>query len=60
MEPEILAGPLTTEYVMAPFEGEVALTGKGADPKVSGAMLAKAKVGAIGATLKLVVAVAAK
>jgi hypothetical protein len=32
MLPEIVAGPLTTEYVTAPLEAEVALTANGALP----------------------------
>jgi hypothetical protein len=32
--PDIVAGPLTTEYVIAPVELELALTVNGASPKV--------------------------
>jgi hypothetical protein len=58
VEPEIVAGPLVTEYVTAPLEAEVALTANGAAPAVCGAIGAKTRVGTSGATVKLVVAVA--
>jgi len=57
--PEIVAGPLTTVYVIAPLEAEVALTVKGAVSSFCGAIAAKLSVGTSAATVKLVVAVAA-
>jgi hypothetical protein len=59
VEPEIVAGPLTTEYVTAPLEADVALTPNGAAPAVCVAIGAKTRVGTSGTTGKLVVAVAA-
>ena len=59
MLPTIVAGPLTTEYVTAPLDAEVALTAKGTLPKVCAGIVAKVRVGTSGATVKLVVVVAA-
>jgi hypothetical protein len=54
----MVAGPLVTEYVTAPLDADVALTMKGALPKVSVGTDAKVSVGVPIATVKLVVAVA--
>jgi hypothetical protein len=47
VEPEIVAGPLTTVYVTAPFEADVALTPSGAAPNVCVAIGVKVRVGVI-------------
>src|SRR6185312_193194 len=57
--PETVAGPLSTEYVMAPNEGDVAVTAKGNSPTVWSAIGLKVRWGSPGETLKLVVVVAA-
>jgi hypothetical protein len=57
-EPDTVAGPLTTVYVIAPEDAEDALTVT-LWPKPTEGMLAKTSCGAIGVTVKLVVAVAA-
>ena len=59
VDPEMVAGPLTTVYVIAPPEAELALTVNGAFPKVCAAIVAKLSVGTAAATVKLVVAVVA-
>jgi hypothetical protein len=59
VEPEIVAGPLVTEYVTAPLDAEVALTPNGAAPNVCVAIGVKARVGVAATTVKVVVAVAA-
>jgi hypothetical protein len=59
LAPEIVAAPLTTEYVTAPEDAEDALTANGAAPYVGAGIAAKARVGVPAVTLKLVVAVAA-
>ena len=45
VEPETVAGPLTTLYVTGPLEADVALTVKGALPYVCDAMDAKVNAG---------------
>jgi hypothetical protein len=62
VEPEIVAGPLTTAYVTVPLEAEVALTENGASPNTCAGIGVKLSVGTVGgaaATVKLVEAVAA-
>jgi hypothetical protein len=59
VEPEIVAGPLATEYVTAPLEADVALTVNGATPYVCVAIGVNARVVPAATTVKLVVAVAA-
>jgi hypothetical protein len=59
VEPEIVAGPLITEYVTDPLEAEVALTVNGATPYVCVAIGANASVVDAVTTEKFVVAVAA-
>jgi hypothetical protein len=56
--PEIVAGPLVTEYVTAPLEASVALTVNGAAPHVFDEIAVKARAGVSAATVKLVLAVA--
>jgi hypothetical protein len=57
--PEIVAGPLVTEYVIAPLDAELALTAKGASPYVCAGMAANVSVVDSALTAKLVEAVAA-
>jgi len=59
MLPTIVAGPLTTEYVTAPLEAEVALTAKEAPPNDCAPIGMKLSDGTSVATVKLVLAVAA-
>jgi hypothetical protein len=59
VEPEIVAGPLVTEYVTTPLDAEVALTVNGATPNVCVAIGVKVRVVPAAITVKLVVAVAA-
>jgi hypothetical protein len=56
--PDTVAGPLTTVYVIAPEDADDALNVT-LGPKPTEAMLAKTSFGVAGATVKLVVAVAA-
>ena len=56
--PTMVAGPLVTEYVTAPFEAEAALTVNGASPKVCVGIAVNASVGVAWLTVKLVDAVA--
>jgi hypothetical protein len=60
VEPEIVAGPETTEYVKAPVEFEVALTVNGVSPKVwSGTMNVIAGADVLAATVKVAFSVPA-
>jgi hypothetical protein len=57
--PERVAGPLTTEYVIAPVDGEIAETANGAAPYVWLGIVLNASAVVAELTLKLVVATAA-
>ena len=57
--PETVAGPVSTVYVMAPFELELAETANGVAPYVLLSIGAKLSAVAPGLTVKLAVAVAA-
>jgi hypothetical protein len=59
VEPEIVAGPLVTQYVTAPLEADVALTPNGATPYVCVAIGVKARDPPAATTAKFVVTVAA-
>jgi hypothetical protein len=59
VEPEIVAGPLVTEYVTAPLDAELAFTVNGATPYVCVTIGTNASVVDAATTVKLVVAVAA-